>query len=423
MKRLRTAPERLAEAAPAAKPASTATGKRKKRKADALQATSPAKAIKRTALSQNKKIQLFGEYSVLVAAGKPAGSVTALAKQYGVGSKYPARLYAQIMDGGGAMDGRDGMVQSKVIDEQAAKEIEGLLETNNYELTYKQIGEYTGFAESTVGDHCRRSGYRQTEGQTAPLLNEDQMASRVRYCKRHKRSNFDLHVDVDEKWAYAYRRVKKKIPQGKTAPRKKILSKRYIPKVMILTAIARPVPEQGFDGMVGCWRVAETAFAKNKSKNRDAGAEITVDVNLDGKVWRRMVGLIFGAIRRKMSWARSVDVQWDNAPAHNAKASTKYVKSISKARAGGPDINVVEQPAKSPDMNSNDLGFYNSLDSKIPNPRPFDLDTLYSCFHTAFKKYDSQLLNKIFDTRKRILKEVLKVKGSNEYKMHRSNKK
>jgi hypothetical protein len=162
---------------------------------------------------------------------------------------------------------------------------------------------------------------------------------------------------------------------------------------------------------------------KNKSKNRDAGAEITVDVNLDGKVWRRMVGLIFGAIRRKMSWARSVDVQWDNAPAHNAKASTKYVKSISKARAGGPDINVVEQPAKSPDMNSNDLGFYNSLDSKIPNPRPFDLDTLYSCFHTAFKKYDSQLLNKIFDTRKRILKEVLKVKGSNEYKMPRSNKK
>ena len=38
MKRLRTAPEWLAEAAPAAKPASTATGKRKKRKADALQA-------------------------------------------------------------------------------------------------------------------------------------------------------------------------------------------------------------------------------------------------------------------------------------------------------------------------------------------------------------------------------------------------
>ena len=68
------------------------------------------------------------------------------------------------MDGGEAIDGRDGIVQSKVIDEQAAKEIEGLLETSNYELTYKQLGEYTGFAESTVGDHCRRSGYRQTEG-------------------------------------------------------------------------------------------------------------------------------------------------------------------------------------------------------------------------------------------------------------------
>ena len=58
MKRMRTAPERLAEAAPATKPASTATGKRKKRKADALQATSPAKAIERTTLSQNDKIKL-----------------------------------------------------------------------------------------------------------------------------------------------------------------------------------------------------------------------------------------------------------------------------------------------------------------------------------------------------------------------------
>ena len=74
-------------------------------------------------------------------------------------------------------------------------------------------------------------------------------------------------------------------------------------------------------------------------------------------------------------------------------------------------------------MNANDLGLYNSLDSKIPNPRPFDLDKLYSCFVDAFKKHDSELLDKIYDTRKRALKEVLKVKGRNEYKMPRSNKK
>ena len=142
----------------------------------------------------------------------------------------------------------------------------------------------------------------------------------------------------------------------------------------------------------------------------------------DGKVWRRMVGRIFEQIRRKMHWAKSVAVQWDNAPAHNAAASRQYVKQISKARNGGPNITVVEQPAKSPDMNANDLGFYNSLDSKIPNPRPFDLDRLYSCFMDALKKYDSKLLDKIYDTRNS-KEEVLKVKGSNEYKMPRSNKK
>ena len=55
------------------------------------------------------------------------------------------------------------------------------------------------------------------------------------------------------------------------------------------------------------WRVAVKAVAKKKSKNRDAGTEINVDVNMDGKQWRKMAGLIFGAIRTKimtkMHWA------------------------------------------------------------------------------------------------------------------------
>ena len=123
---------------------------------------------------------------------------------------------------------------------------------------------------------------------------------RGRYAKRHKRNDVNLHVDVDENWCYAYRRVKDKVPTGKQAPRKKTLFKRYIPKVMALTAIARPVPSRGVAGKVEMWRVAKIAMAKNKSKNRDAGAEITVDVNLDGKVWRRMVGWTFEQNRRKL---------------------------------------------------------------------------------------------------------------------------
>ena len=39
-------------------------------------------------------------------------------------------------------------------------------------------------------------------------------------------------------------------------------------------------------------------------------------------------------------------------------------------------------------MNANDLGFYNSIDSKVPNPRPFDCDKLYICFEKAEKEHD-----------------------------------
>ena len=68
----------------------------------------------------------------------------------------------------------------------------------------------------------------------------------------------------------------------------------------------------------------------------------------------------------------------------------------------------------------------NFIDSKIPNPRPFQLDQLYKCVVKAWNEYDSTLLvvlDSIFDSRKRVLKEVIKCKGDNTYKMpHRKKK-
>jgi hypothetical protein len=424
--RKRSAPQTLADEAPATKRAAGAVGGRKRKMSASLPAHSPAKNVQRTALSQNDKIKLFGEYSVLRASDKrKKGDVKQLADQYGVGSKYPSKLYDSIMNqGSDGTDGRAGRKMPRSIDEHGASEIEQVLEAANYELTYDQLADMTGYARSTIVGHCREQGYRTTLGQTAPLLSQAHKADRLMYARRHKRQRFEDYVDVDEKWAYAYRRVKKKVPKGQTAPRKKVLSKRFIPKVMILTAIARPRPEHGFDGKVGMWRVAEKAVAKNTSKNRAAGTEITVDVNMDGKTWRKMaVNLIFRAIRTKMTWASGVAVQWDNAPAHKAAASVKYIKQHCKPRHGGPDIKVEPQPAKSPDMNGNDLGFYNSIDSKIPNPRPFDCDKLFECFQAAWNTYDSKLLDQIFDSRMRVLKEVIKCKGDNTYEMPHSKKK
>lgn len=424
MGRERKAPERLAEAPPSAKRKQSNTGSRK-RKSDSIAAKSPAKKIQRTALSQNEKIKLFGEYSVLLASERSKGDVAALAKQYGVERKYPSVLYDKIMHGG--MDGTDGRAgrqwSSKTIDKQGAEEIRQLLEKHNYELTYDQMADLLPYARSTIADHCRNEGYREVLGQTCPLLSDKHKADRLDYSRRHKRNTFNDFVDVDEKWFYAYRRVKKKVPKGVTTPRKRVQSKRFIPKVMILTAIARPRPEYNFNGLVGMWRVAVKAVAKNNSKNRDAGTEISVDVNMDGKQWRKMAGLVFRAIRTKMHWADEVGCQWDNAPAHRAKKSETYIKGICKARHGGPDIRIESQPAKSPDMNANDLGFYNSIDSKIPNPRPFDCDKLFKCCEKAWEEYDTSILDKIFDSRSRILKEVIRCKGDNNYKMPRSNKK
>ena len=141
MRRARKAPERLAEAPPTAKRKQGSTGSRK-RKSDNIAANSPAKKIKRTALSQNDKIKLFGEYSVMLSSERSKGDVATLAEDYGVERKYPSVLYKQIMNGGSdCTDGRAGNERAKKIDEQGAEEIKQLLEKNNYELTYDQMAD------------------------------------------------------------------------------------------------------------------------------------------------------------------------------------------------------------------------------------------------------------------------------------------
>ena len=82
---------------------------------------------------------------------------------------------------------------------------------------------------------------------------------------------------------------------------------------------------------------------------------------------------------------------------------------VCKARHGGPDIRIESQPAKSPDMNANDLGFYNSIDSKIPNPRLFDCGKLFKCCEKAWKEYDTSIPDKIFDSRSRIMISIGKI--------------
>ena len=179
---------------------------------------------------------------------------------------------------------------------------------------------------------------------------------------------------------------------------------------------------------MGCWRVCDYVEAKNPSKYRDAGDIVAVDKPMDGKRFREMmIQKVFKAIRQKMSWADCVKVQFDNARPHTAQNVTKYLKTAAsnKGPNGKPrvPIEIVDQPAQSPDTNCNDLGFYASIDSRMPKFRSFNLDQLFAEVCQAWNAYPSEKLRDIFDTKHAIMEEIIKDKGDNLYKLpHKKDK-
>ena len=112
------------------------------------------------------------------------------------------------------------------------------------------------------------------------------------------------HVDLDEKWCYAWvPNGKLKLPLGTPIPTKKLNSKSQIPKVIFLTAIAGPRPEYNFNGFIGMWWVSETKVALKASQNHQKGKKYEVDCTMDAAWYLEKLTLeVYPAIRQAMWW-------------------------------------------------------------------------------------------------------------------------
>ncbi len=227
-------------------------------------------------------------------------------------------------------------------------------------------------------------------------------------------------------WFVAVRnRGQLKLPPGQVGPRKRVQSKRFVAKLMVLTAVAKPNPEKNFDGKVGCFVFAQEEAAKRASKNREKGAKILQPIPVSGDVWAdTMTQKVFPAIRRKMSWLSEVHIQFDNARPHTKKSIQSKLLDAARNKRGsdGVEIKLSPQPAQSPDLNLNDLGFYSSLDATIGNDRSFNLMVLWEQISSAFKNYDSSKLTKLVETKRNVVKKVFDHGGDNDYKLPHGKK-
>ena len=221
-------------------------------------------------LTQSEKVQLAMEYQALPedTRGRRIG-VAKLCKRYHVCPSYVTNsgLIAMIM-GAAKLDAPadrkdrcDAGVPRKFTEEVKAVVKEKAREWG-WEFSYDDIAtelEELGYrvARSTIRRNLGNDEWTATRMRVLPMLKTQHREERLAYANEHQGDDWYCQVDLDEKWVYGmHTHALLKLPSDEPVP---VQSKRHLPKVMMLTALARPrFDHEGkcvFDGKICCERV------------------------------------------------------------------------------------------------------------------------------------------------------------------------
>jgi hypothetical protein len=230
------------------------------------------------------------------------------------------------------------------------------------------------------------------------------------------------YVYIDEKWFNITKSTLRYYgPPGEHHPLRTSKHKNHIPRVMFLTAIARPRFDSNgnctFDGKIGCFPLVKYVAAQRSSVNRPAGTiEMKPIDSVDKDVMREfMIEKVIPAIHDK--WPREdlgkiIYIQQDNAKPHISPSDRLFCEA---AQQGGFDIRIICQPANSPDMNILDLGFFNAIQSLQHKSACRTTQELVAAVDKAFKDYPVCQANRIFLTLHSCLREIMRIGGANGY--------
>jgi hypothetical protein len=149
--------------------------------------------------------------------------------------------------------------------------------------------------------HCRiKEGIvKPNTNAVKPFLTDANKKARLQYCLSmldqgsvalgapHFQDMYD-HVHVDEKWFNISKTCARYyLAADEEPPHRTCKSKRFITKVMFLTAVAKPrwdsARNQWFNGKLGIWPFVYQEPAKRGSKNRPAGTLVTKNIEMSTK--------------------------------------------------------------------------------------------------------------------------------------------
>lgn len=283
---------------------------------------------------------------------------------------------------------------------------------------------------------------------TVPLLNSEHKTKRREWATDLQRrpggpfgDSNTVYIHVDEKWFYGLRPSRWFwVAKGDKPPTTAILSRSHLNKVMFLGAVARPLKQHDFDGIIGLYPVGKLVPAQRNSKKRAAGTLVYREETMDTERFCMMLKtLVVPDAIRKAPWARSIVIQMDNAGGHgggrgdvNATTCAQLntwgrdlppdILQLCTDSANPPHLEFVAQPPRSPDLNVLDLGAWNSLNVAVDaqknghHLRHLSQKEIYDTVLEAWNNWaGAEKLQSLFGTLTTILPLVVACNGGNDY--------
>ncbi|KAG7337411.1 hypothetical protein IV203_033525 [Nitzschia inconspicua] len=246
-----------------------------------------------------------------------------------------------------------------------------------------------------------------------PKLNDDHRLNRLFHCiaKNDKNTINSVaemtfksmynEIHIDEKWFFLVRDGLRCIVTQDEPPPKAISvsHKSHITKVMFLSALARPrfnhTTRQEFDGLIGIYPVGE--------------------IDMYGFVPRYAFNFVLPDVKKKMPIDNNIILQQDGAKAHLPDDDPLFAAKVTELFGDPTAVKLYTQPAQSPDLNVNDLGFFNSLQSRYYQTAPKDALELIEMVEETYKNYPAKKLNRIWLTLQSVMNQVINQRGDNDY--------
>jgi hypothetical protein len=264
-------------------------------------------------------------------------------------------------------------------------------------------------------------------------INPDTVGLRVPKFK----GQFDK-VHIDEKWFWLCKDGEKYLlVDDEEAPTRRVRHKKYMDKVMFLTALARPRwdhhANRYFDGKIGIWPIGHYAAAQRSSVNRPAGTRVWKGCGMGHEKFREMLfDDIIPAIQEKWpigEWSDPnfhIKIQQDGAGGHCPATDIDCLEGMKLLEDNGNftpgKISFHTQPSNSPDLNILDLGFFNALQSAYYGSSPTSEIEIIQCVTQAFNEYPPNKINRLWVTLQSIYNCILETGGDNNFKIPHMNK-